>query len=113
MVERCTFPNIHSNKNTYPGQASIVDVGGLFKSTYYTCQIAEYKFDIDAGHLRCLKMKAGKRGKHGNVVLGAWFLACWVVIAPFHADPGIIKVLIRRACSGPLAVFAAGMLFVH
>ena len=75
MIERCTFPNIHSNRNTYPGQACIVDVVGLFKSTYYTWHIAEYRFDIDAVHLCCLKMTAGKRGKHGNIVLCALFLA--------------------------------------
>ncbi len=57
MIERCICPTIYSNRNTYPGQACIVDTGCLVNSVMW--HIAEYKLDIDAVHLHCLEKKPG------------------------------------------------------
>ena len=69
MIERCICPNFNGNRNTYFGQAGIVDGGGLPES-----------------HLGRLEMKTG------NAVEP---LHCWYLVpgrlghkCPFYANPG-------------------------
>ena len=77
---------------TRPGQACIVDIGGLVNGAVYICQIAEQKLGIEAVHLRCLKRKRGNRGKHGQY-------CSWCLVpgrlgrnCPFSCRSGVINI---------------------
>ena len=84
MIERCISPNFNGNRNTYPGQAGIIDGGGLVNSAIR--HLAEYKLDVAESHLGRLEMKTG------NAVEP---LRCWYLVpgrlghkCPFYANPG-------------------------